>query len=244
MSFSRLRRLLPALVVVVAVPGLPSQEVPAGRREGLPAFVQRTLDEFASAAPERFDSLYPFPDGRQLVRWAAEVHWPRVAAGGGVVSTDGDRAVLYLSGHPVTGSSGYETSLGRMFTGLYEAERDSSGWRLTRRLPAAMGNRIRAHAAGVILQPGERLEVSDTMAVVIGEGGALWLSLNRSAELRVVEVNGRPARYRLIGGLLWIEADAGQARVHLGYTLDSTRDTAPNANFGRLEPDFGHVRDQ
>jgi hypothetical protein len=244
MSLSRLRRLLPALVVLAVVAELPSQEAPAGERAALAALVRRTLDGFANASPERFDSLYPFPDGRQLVRWAAEANWPRVAARGGVVSIDGDRAVLYLSGHPVTGSSGYETSLGRMFTGLYEAERDSSGWRLTRRLAPAMGNRIRSHAAGVILQPGERLEVSDTMAVVVGEGGALWLSLNRSAELRVVEVNGRPARHRQMGGLLWIEADAGAARVHLGYTLDATRDSAPNANFGRLEPDFGHVRDQ
>ena len=209
------------------------------------ALVELALHRFETASPDSFDAVHPDPDARQLVRYAVEASWPRRVAGGGVISADADSAVLWLAGYAETGHSGYETSLGRMFTGLYAAARDETGWRILRKLELDRGNRIHVQTLHVDLHPGAGLVVRDTLDVETGRHGGFWASLNRIAAIDSVIVDGVPARHRFDAGLLWVDVPPNRRlTLVLEYSLDIARDSDRNGYFARFEPDFGHARNQ
>lgn len=221
-----------------APPASPDPDSPA-------ALVALALDRFAHATPDSFDVVHPDADARQLVRYAVEASWPRRAEAGGVVSVNGDSAVVWLAGYAETGHSGYETSLGRMFTGLYAAVRQDDGWRLAQKLELDRGNRIRSQTISVQLRPGYGLRVRDTLDIETGHHGGFWASLNRVAALDSVIVDGMPAQHRFDAGLLWIDVPPERRlNLVLEYTLDIARDSAKNGYFARFERDFGHARNQ
>lgn len=209
------------------------------------ALAAQVLARFVDGAPAAFDSVFPFADGRQLVRWSVDNRWPRHAGAARVVRRDGRRAVLALAGRPEVGNSGHETALARLFTGLYEAGQDSAGaWRLARRLPVDGGSRIHGHRLGVELRPGETLAVTDTLDVTVAGDDGLHAWLNHRARLEAAHVDGRPVVATVDAGLLHLPVPRGRHRVVLAYALDVARDGATNGNFSRFDREFGHVRDQ
>lgn len=250
-----MRHLSLALGLTLAVPPALSAQAPStppaaepaatAAAPSLDALAALVLGRFASGDPAAFDSVHPDPDARQLVRWAAEAKWPLHEAGGGVVWSAGDSAVVWLAGYAESGHSGYETSLGRMFTGLWAAYRDSAGWRLGGKLELDQGGRIASHAIGADLRPGDGMALRDTLEVETGPRGGFWASLNRVARLDSVLVDGRPAEHRFAAGLLHVSAPASrQVQIVLAYDLDVARDSARNGYFARFDRDFGHVRNQ
>ncbi len=72
--------------------------------------------------------------GAAVQRWSKEQP-DRTKGLSNVIRTDGQRAVLLLSGVPLTGNSGDDTILGIGFSGVYEAQGAGGRWTLGRRIP-------------------------------------------------------------------------------------------------------------
>jgi hypothetical protein len=209
------------------------------------ALAELVVTSFAASDVEAFTDVYPHAEGRDLVRSARRQDIPLRAGEGRVIWSDGERAVLFLSGFPEVGNSGDETIYARMFSGLYEAEAGADGWRLGDRIPIDGENRILAHAIEATLLPGKGLELRDVLDVDAGSPYGFWAFLNHAAQIDGILVDGHRVEHVAAGGLLWVPIGTpGPARITIDYTLDLTRDAGAGPNSGRFEDDFGHVRNQ
>lgn len=236
-----MHRLIPLFAFLLLAPRLDAQTPAVSGAADPASLARRVVERFASGTPEAFDSVYPEPEARQLVRNAVQRGWPRTAGEARVLAAGADRAVLLLTGMVTLGHSADETLLARYFSGVYEAAPAGGEWRLVRRLPLEGGSRIAAHALHAVLLPGEALAVVDTLTVRVGNAYGLAVRLNHRARLDGVAIGGRPVEHVFSGGVLWMAAPAGEARVRVAYRLNVERDTADTES-GSFQPDYGHLR--
>lgn len=168
------------------------------------------MARFAAGTAVAFDSVYPDPLGRQVLATAVQRGLTRAAGLRRVLWADSTRAVLLLTGTVRAGhGSGLETGSDetnrvRRFSGLYLALRSGGSWMIARQLPIDTLNAIRAQTLHVALSPGHRSMIVDTLAISIGSPYGLAMRLNNAARIGSVRLDGRPAGFKLAGGVLWI----------------------------------------
>lgn len=185
---------------------------------------------FVSATPKAFDSIFPDPLGRAVIRTAETRKAKRTAGLGRVLWTSGDRAVLLLSGivHAGDGSGlstgGDEMNTVRRLSGLYAAERRNGSWLLTRQIPIDTGNFIRAQTLRVQLKPGNESIVVDTLDLDIGGAYGFAARLSTAAHISGAKLDGQAAKLSQGGGLIWINAPIhAHSRLVLAYTIPDDR---------------------
>jgi hypothetical protein len=217
------------ILVSTAILSIDSATVGAPTPDSLARLV---LGRFATASAQAFDSVYPDPVGRTVVQRATEGHNTREAGLGRVLATDGDRAVLLITGtvHEGTGhglsTGGDETNAVRRFSGLYEARRIDGQWRLTRQIPFDTLNVIRTQAMHVDIVPGSTTHFIDTLGVSVGNPYGLALRLNNAARIARLTLDGRDVEHAFAGGVLWIRAPRHTlSRLVLSYTIPSESDS-------------------
>ena len=192
------------------------------------------MARFATATPEAFDSVYPDPLGRDVVRSASQQRNLRRADLQRVVWQRENRAVLLLAGTvyparerplPLDAAAGSdETNRVRRFSGFYEAVNASGTWTLTRALPLDSLNYIRAQAIHATITPGQGLESIDTLTIDIGSPFGFAARFNNAARIASMELDGRPVPYEFGGGVFWFQsAPRRNAHLVLRYALTETR---------------------
>jgi hypothetical protein len=192
------------------------------------------MARFASGTPEAFDSVYPDPLGRDVVRAAVQQRSLRRADLRRVVWQGPDRAVLLLTGtvyparerpHPLDAAAGSdETNRVRRLSGLYEAVNTNGTWTLTRQLPLDTMNAIRAQAIHATITPGQGLESVDTLTIDIGSPWGFAARFNNAARIASMELDGRPVTYEFGGGVFWFAASPKRgARLVMRYALTESR---------------------
>ena len=206
------------------------------------ALAMLVMQRFASASGPAFDSVYPDPLGRAVVESAIQHKETRSIGLTRVVESTPSRAVLLLAGTVHSGEgSGIETGSDetnevRRFSGFYEAARSDGSWMLTRQIPLDTLNYIRGQTLHVALFPGHRSDILDTLAVTVGGPYGLAFRLNNAARLTLVQLNGRPARHALGGGVLWINAPrSGASRLSklvLHYSIPDEHTPPPASKAG------------
>ena len=200
------------------------------------------LERFANGTPDAFNLVYSHPEGRQLLATAVANNRKRIPGHVRVLSRQGDRAVLLLTGHVDYGSPGTDTLLGRGFSGLYEAVRGPAGWSLARHLPIDSDVRISKQDVQVEVQPGRGMNVVTRLLLDVERPGGIAVRLNRGAMLKSIKVNGRPAEHLFSSGLLWARSPARRnVTLELDYRLLPGPETSSTMAIG---PDHGFIRDQ
>ena len=192
------------------------------------------MSRFASGSPEAFDSVYPDPLGRDVVRSAAQARNLRRADLGRVVWQDRDRAVLLLAGTvyparerplPLDAAAGSdETNRVRRLSGFYEAVRSNGAWTLARQLPLDSMNYIRSQTIHATVTPGQGLESTDTLVIDVGSPYGFAARFNSAARIASMELDGRAVPYEFGGGVFWFQAAPKRnARLVLRYALTESR---------------------
>jgi hypothetical protein len=204
------------------------------------------MARFAAATPEAFDSIFPDPLGRDVVRTAAQARSLRRPDLQQVLWQGGDRAVLLLGGivRPARGDTTLTASTGsdetnrvRRFSGLYEARRTSGQWILTRQIPLDTLNRIRRQSVRAAIAPGEGLHVVDTLTLDIGSPYGFAARFSTAARIASARLDGRPISYRTGGGLLWFAAKPKRgARLVLGYAIAESKPSRTGADSASTAP--------
>jgi hypothetical protein len=195
------------------------------------------MSRFADGSGEAFDSVFPDPLGREVVRSAIQQRSVRRADLQRVLWQGDTRAVLLLGGSvrparandsPRTATTGGdETNRARRFSGLYEAERGAAQWTLARQIPLDTLNFIRAQAVHATITPGTGLDVLDTLTVDIGSPHGFAARFNTAATIASLTLDGRPVDYALGGGVFWFSAKPKRgARLVLQYALAESRGPA------------------
>lgn len=188
-----------------------------------------------------FAAAYPFREARDLVSGLAREGVERSKGLSSVIRTNENRAVLLLSGVPLTGNSGDDTIYSMGFYGPYEADLQDGHWRLVRRIPLEEMGQILSQAIEVSVRPGSGVDVVDRITIRTKGVNGFATRLNHRAQLRRVETGGRPVRHQFGGGLLWIDVPQGQSELTLDYILPV--EMRP-ANSGCFQDAFGHIRNQ
>jgi hypothetical protein len=201
------------------------------------------LQRWAAGFAAEFAALYPFPDGRELQANLTRQKITRTKGLSYVVSNDPRRAVLLISGAPLTGNSGDDTYYATMFSGAFEALAGRDSWRLERRIPWDEMGQIVSQQLQVSLRPGRGLDVEDRLMVRVKGGNGFVAVLNHRAKLDSVRTAGAEIRHEFGGGLLWAGLPQGESELTLKYSLE-VEDAGNNANSGRFTEAFGHVRNQ
>ncbi|MEM6327411.1 MAG: M1 family aminopeptidase [Bacteroidota bacterium] len=212
----------------------------------LDLLAERVSEAFADSSSDVFSAWYPFNLGRELVEWAESRSHQRDAGPARVLpgATDTE-ARLLLGGVVRYGNTGDETIAADDYSGIYTVERQPDGlWYLTDRLGPEMYGNVQRHRLAVGLRPGEGLDVVDTLSVTGGPHGLL-LTLNHTAQIAAVEVEGQAADYVQSGGKVWVNVPTSTT-THLvvRHSVDVSREPATSVNSGRFLADFGHVRNQ
>lgn len=206
-------------------------------RAGAPtpdSLARLVMARFASGTPDEFDSVYPDPLGRDVLRSAVQQRNLRRADLQRVIRQEPERAVLLLGGtvYPARGrplpldaaAGSDETNRVRRFSGLYEATRAGDMWIITRQIPLDTLNFIRAQTIHATITPGVGLDVVDTLTLDIGSPYGFAARFNTAARIASMELDGRPASYEFGGGVFWIDAKPKRgARLVMRYSLTESR---------------------
>jgi hypothetical protein len=213
----------------------------AAAQSSAQSLADQVLQLWNTGSPSEFAAVYPYRAARNLVARFDRDKVERAKGLASVIRASGDRAVLLLSGAPLTGNSGDDTVYSMKFSSPYEARVVDGQWRLVNRIPLDEMGKILSHALKVSVQPGKGLDVVDRMAVRAKGADGFAARLNHRAQLRRVEAAGQPVKYQFGGGLLWIDVPKGQVELTLDYSLPVE---AELANSGCFQDAFGHVRNQ
>jgi hypothetical protein len=191
------------------------------------AWAQGSAQELASAAVQRWSKEQP----------------DRTKGLSNVIRTDGQRAVLLLSGVPLTGNSGDDTILGIGFSGVYEAQAEGGRWTLGRRIPLEELGQILAHRLKVSVRPGRGVDVEDRMRIRVKGNDGFAARLNHKSILQPVKTGAGETRHHFGGGLLWVDIPPGETELALSYSLEVENDPK-GANSGCFWQKAGHIRNQ
>jgi hypothetical protein len=215
-------------------------EMPLAVEAGAPtpdSLVHLVLARFATGTAAAFDSVYPDPLGRTVIDGAAQRKLLRTPGLGRVLWSDASRAVLLITGTVHDGDAtgietgSDETNRVRRLSGLYEAARAGDTWTLARQLPFDTLNYIRAQVLHVDIEPGRMSRIVDTVTIESGSPWGFGARLNNATTLQTVTLDGRPARYALGGGVLWIDVPAAarsrRATLALAYSIPAQHDAKP-----------------
>jgi len=228
-------RILAAAAAAAIVPfAAPAQSVNVVGAATPDSLARLVMARFASGTPEAFDSVYPDPLGRDVVRSAVQQRNLRRADLQRVVSQRDGRAVLLLGGTvyparerplPLDAAAGSdETNRVRRFSGLYEAVNANGAWMLARQLPLDSLNFIRAQTIHATITPGQGLEAVDTLTIDIGSPFGFAARLNNAARIASMELDGRPVPYEFGGGVFWFQSPPRRnARLVMRYALTESR---------------------
>lgn len=246
-------RILIAAIAAIAFAGtlaVAQSSVPTGAPTP-DSLARLVMARFAAGTPEAFDSVYPDPLGRDVVRAAVQQRSVRRADLYRVVWQGPDRAVLLLTGtvyparerpRPLDAAAGSdETNRVRRFSGFYEAVNTQGLWALTRQLPLDTMNAIRAQAIHATITPGQGLESVDTLTIDIGSPWGFAARFNNAARIAAMELDGRPVTYEFGGGVFWFAASPRRgARLVMRYALTESRlATARDSSAASGPPAFG-----
>lgn len=251
----RARLIAAASLVTTTVAALAgAQSAPTVGAPSPDSLARLVMGRFASGTPEAFDSVYPDPLGRDVVRSAAQQRSLRRDDLHRVIWQGPDRAVLLLAGtvypsreRPLpldAASGGDETNRVRRFSGLYEATKSDGTWMLTRQLPIDTLNHIRAQTLHATITPGRGLETVDTLTLDIGSAYGFAARFNSAARIASMQLDGKPVLYDVGGGVFWFAARPKRgARLVMRYSLTESRiaaarDTAAR-HAGSGAPAFG-----
>ena len=191
------------------------------------AWAQGSAQELASSA---------------LQRWSGD-QADRIKGLSSVIGTDGQRAILLLSGVPLTGNSGDDTILGIGFSGVYEALTEGGRWKLGRRIPLEDLGQILAHRLKVSVRPGHGVDVEDRMRIRVKGRNGFAVRLNHKAVMQPVKAGSAEVRHQFGGGLLWVDVAQGETELILRYSLEVESDPK-GANSGCFWEKAGHIRNQ
>lgn len=195
----------------------PGTAIPARSPQELATLV---LQRFASGSAEEFSSVDPDPGAQAVLARAIKEKAARRGDLGQVIWQNSDQAVLLLTGTVVAKNSGEETTGSRGFSGWYEATKSDNAWKITRRIPIDQDNRILSQAVQCSISPGQKIDVRDGITISVGGAHGFAVRLNDRAKLSEVKLDGRPARYKFGGGVLWIDTPRrGRAALSLAYGL-------------------------
>jgi len=221
------------IVATMAAPSNAQSPVTAGAPNP-DSLARLVMARFASGTPEAFDSVYPDPLGRDVVRSAVQQQSRRRDDLHRVIWQGPDRAVLLLAGTvyprrerplPLDAAAGSdETNRVRRFSGLYEATKSNGAWTLARQLPLDTLNHIRAQTIHATVTPGEGLESVDTLVLDIGSPYGFAARFNNAARIASMQLDGKPVTYDFGGGVFWFAARPKRgARLVLRYALTECR---------------------
>lgn len=194
---------------------------------------------------EDFSCLFEVSEGKTWLKISIEGKYNPKFKLGKIISSDNEKAVILLMGIASFGNSGNETYFSRNFSGIYEAEKTSAGWKVKKALPYKK-NLIKSQTLDVEVIPGEKLIVKDTLIIKLKNNLGFAATLNHKAKISKVKLNNEDADYEFDGGLLWVKNEALQAqdKLVIEYELNEIETKEDDANSSFWGSDFGHIRNQ
>lgn len=234
------------LLLILQVATSHAQKSPHSSQIDSPeALAEEVLHRFTSASAEDFNAIYPFEDGREFVQEAIKYSDRRIPGFYRILKAGENEAILMLSGHLTFGNSGDETSATRGFSELYQTQRNKNGrWYLSRQIPLDTLGMIQHQVLNVDLMPGKGMQITDTLEVLVNTSLGWAARLNHNATITSLSVDGQDSAFEFGGALLWVDAPMGRRKIVLSYAIDVAGDSTADANSGRFEEAYGHVRNQ
>lgn len=225
----------PFLISAASAPRVAAQDTPL-------ALAKTVVARWATGSATEFAAVYPFREGQDALSTAILGYLDRQPGLAAVIRSRGDDAVLLLSGVPVGHNSGDNTTMGRGFSGVYEAKRDGDRWKLTNRIPLEDMGQILAHHIEIWIVPASGFTSQDRMRIQVRGQQGIALRLNANAKIESISTTRDPSvRYLFGGGLLWLDLPAGATELTVKYSM--TVDEGPNnTNSGSFLPKAGHLR--
>jgi hypothetical protein len=201
------------------------------------------VKRWAGTSQEDFAAVFPFREGRDAFSEMAQAQFDRIGGLAKVVRTGSARAVLLISGVPVTENSGDSTIESLGFSGLYEASEEGGRWALAGRIPLDNQGQILAQRLSVHVRPADGIDVDDRMHIRVREDNGFAVRLNYRANVRQVKAAKTSVKYLFGGGLLWVDLPPGEIELTITYSI--AVEEGPNeTNSGCFLRKAGHVRNQ
>src|SRR6185437_2942677 len=197
---------------------------------------------WTTGSAEEFAAVYPFREGRDALSTAILGHLDRNPFLATVVRKNADDAELLLSGVPVGINSEDNTTIGRGFSGAYEAKHQGDRSELTNRIPLEQMGQILAHRIEIRIVPASGFSAQDRMRIQVHGDRGFALRLNADAKIQDVSTTpNHKIRYLFGGGLLWLDLPQGETTLTIKYSM--TVEEGPNStNSGSFLPKAGHLR--
>jgi Peptidase family M1 domain len=192
---------------------------------------------------ETFSCLFGVDKGRDWLKASIERESQPKFEIGKIIKSGADKAIILLTGITTARNSGDDTYSGRNFSGLYEAEKTSEGWKVTKAL-AHKENTVKSQVLNVEVVPGKKLIVKDVLAIELQNDLGFGATLNYKAKITKVTLDGKKTEYEFGGGLLWVNGKKKSSKLLIEYELPEMDANDKNTNTGFWGNDFGHVRNQ
>lgn len=209
--------------------------------------LQRFTDQLAWSFihdPKQFQALVGGPtpfDQDEVSAQDRQISPPKI-----LVRDDRGGTAIILVGAGITpaaaANSGDRTSYSASWSGLYEARRSTNGWRLEKRLPIALNNRLLAHDIDLRIDPKTGLTVVDTMSVNVASPYGFTSVFNSDAQVTKLTVDGRSRPFAHDQGILWVDSRPGKQRISIHYRLPMKDGEIGNSSGWNQHA--GHVRNQ
>src|SRR5579872_5931906 len=203
---------------------------------------QTVVARWCASSEKEFAAIYPFRKGRDAFAMAVRAQ-SRIPGLFNVIRTSAHSAVLLLSGVPRLPNSGDATSVGRGFSGVYEARYEAGRWSLASRIPLDEMSRILAHHMKAFIRPGSGFTVEDRMHIRVKGTNGFAARVNHAAKIEDIRSASRTPIYLFGGGLLWADLPEGETNLTIRYSIEV--ETDPNdTNSGCFLKNAGHLRSQ
>ena len=205
-------------------------------------YLNQVQQTYETGSYEELKKLFKYEGQPALIDWIQKYEVSRQQAEVQLIEANQDSATVLMfckatAPHPVTASS-FQSRL----SGFYKLIRaKDEEWQIVDKVAIDRSNAIKRHSLSIEVDPGVKMDVSDTLLINVADPLGFWMTLNSNAEVRQVYLGGEEINFTFRSGLLWIkQTDIQNGELFISYVLGSEAFNMPEQI--RFAKEYAYLR--
>ena len=209
-------------------------------------YLEQIQQTYETGSLDELKKLFAYEGQLSLISWIEEYELPRQAGEVRAIASSEDSAIVLMFNRIISDHPIFSTMVQSGLSGFYKLNKDQNGWHISDRIAIGRANRIEQQTLDVVIDPGVKMQIVDTLLVDVADPLGFRMTLNSQARISRVLLQGEEVDYTFECGLFSIDVtNILNGELVVEYSLDTAALNRPEyvdfaKNYGMVRQNFWH----